>query len=666
MASGESSTPQDYHHTSGVVASGEERQPFVYDGSKCQQNNPLASEGNGVLRCYSLNPRNFKDDSAKRSAIDVMTAELPRIAELGFNAVMVNPLVSLSNIGKPPADQFHSGAPLPEHTEHSPRRGSLYAMRDPALINEEWAAPNQTDEKDKQQALRQSIREFTRTARDNGLVPMYDIAFSHLAMDSPQVTEETMPVYDNDGNVKETINTSGWFGRYNGGRLQGKPVMPGVDHDGIVRTEEKLVWSDVAIFNYDDDTTRREIIEYLWEPYIDRLVDLGFTGLRVDSIAQQRRDVLDPVLAYFKKKVHEVWGIPEDEVIILGETLGAPVEHYHKTEHMTHAYSSAFWHDTGPLAKSRWECHHCDPHDTSHAWLPNQIASLRGVVRQDRPGGAIGYPGSWDEPGLAASCLDEGFTTDQTVYERNPNIRLVNLKDETIQTHDENTVGISNDNLPLFFRMSKFVPMFREQMAQTMLIPDGGFFFYGGEEYGALDQRSVFINHERGIRLADYDKRADFSNLLTDINHMIAALPVNIPGTWTTRRYLNSRPDLVIVERHTGKGLEGRVDLMIINLEPDKKAELTTAQIEELSHIVKLQPHKTLSVEDFRAAAHDPDSKENIVHPDRTVLLSREVLAERSPNTPHSRVECLDARESDLQRTGTTANQVGMVCGFDV
>lgn len=609
--------------------------------------NPLRHENNGQLVCYNMYPRNYVKGNHDNAFLNIKD-EIPRVARMGFNAVWLNPICSLGQIPKPNKDLIKKHAPLPFPDLSSERKSSAYAMFDPFKINPEF----HTSRVPSQDELVRGVREFTKEVRKHGMVPMFDIALSHISSDSPLVTKKSLIVPSLTKSGEPTVvDTSAWVERYdsNAGPLAGKPKMHGVGYSpdkGTHATEEEcLVWSDVALFNYNDPKVCEDIINKLWKPYIDYYVDMGFAGLRVDSIAQNLPQVLNPVLKYFKQEVHKKWGIPEDQVVILGETLGAQVSAYKTNDQMTHAYSSVYFSNLQHAARGRIddECERfwSDPNN----WLMQQNGQLQEIVHTDMhgnarsyaKGGAVGYPGSHDQADTIVSRhLKAGYTTHPEEMEKDGHLNaVINLSDYTIRDrfgHIDVTKGdhgkITPENIQDFVDVKAATYAMREQLAQTALI-GAGMFMFGEDEYLTLDKRSIFKDHVRGFPVGDV------SALVTDINAMLKNLPENSRGSWSRRVFLDHRSDIVIVERHTGSGFGGRADIMIVNCEPDKGIELTREDIEKLANSVRLQDGRRLSVDDVVAAftcrseygvVSKEADKQNIVHMDRTVKLSKELL----------------------------------------
>lgn len=560
-----------------------------------------------ALRAYNMLPRNY-------GSYAEMTQDVKRVAEMGFGTVWINPLCEVGNLAQPDWSKFDAKTKLlPPLLEDTSRTRSLYAMSEPFSFNPEFA----TDKNDPQNVdkAKAEIKKLTSAIRANGMMAMYDVAFSHMAKDSEWVKGKVL--HDKEGAVirdknGKVIDTSHWFEHHKNGTL----VMHGVDSEGKVTNyvddketipNPKMVWSDIAVFNYDDPKIRDEIIEYLWKPYIDQMVELGFTGIRVDSIAQNRRDILDPISVYLKQKVHEKFPtIHPYDVDIFGETLGRQTKHYVKSDHITHAYSSAYW---APIVSidGMKECAAFwrEQHETGANWLTEQNGKLDlnvcgSMIRDEdgtlfsKPqfrGGPAGFAGSVDEPNIVDYYLHEGYTLSRAEFEASPdkNLKLIHLDTASktgaqigeVEVDVESKDGTREKvDVKQCVDMEKAEQAVREKMAQTMLLCAGGHFLFAGDEHMQLGPRSVFKGHRKGVPLKD------LSAFVADINRITLELSPPISGNWATRRSVTQK-DMVIMERHTKPGFDGITDVIIINTTPESKEAVMKLSHDQLAAIAK-------------------------------------------------------------------------------
>ena len=185
-----------------------------------------------------------------------MTHYLPVVHELGFNAVWVNPLQRTGDISNFIKRDKNNGISQDNEVSHS-----LYAMSDPLQIDYQFSVASEDNTPDEAFELnRTALQLFTRTARELGLVPMFDLVLNHMALDTPLVREKPH-----------------WF--------------KGVEAN----------FNDVRGFNYEDEAIRKEILRDLWKPYIRRyMLDYGFDGVRVDAVGYVHPKVRQALHSYIQ------------------------------------------------------------------------------------------------------------------------------------------------------------------------------------------------------------------------------------------------------------------------------------------------------------------------------------------------------------------------------
>lgn len=191
--------------------------------------------------------------------IDKWSDHLPRIAEMGFDWVFVNP--------------FH----LPGAS------GSLYSVADYYRLNPLFGdgTTQQTD---------RLLTGFVETAARHGLSVMMDLVINHTAIDSPLIAEYPS-----------------WHLRHQNGSI----VMPSVtdpDDPGKV-----TVWRDLAEIDYSPRPERDQIIAY-WFNLVCHYSSLGFRGFRCDAAYKVPADVWEAVIKAAR-------GVRSDSVFA-AETLG--------------------------------------------------------------------------------------------------------------------------------------------------------------------------------------------------------------------------------------------------------------------------------------------------------------------------------------------------------
>jgi starch synthase (maltosyl-transferring) len=209
------------------------------------------SEG---LRIYNLFP-------TLAGTVRDWMAHLPRIAEMRFNAVYINP--------------FH----------YPGFSGSLYAVKDYYRLNPRFRG--QEPDEDEEQLLRQ----FTEAARAHGLRAIMDLVINHTSKDSELVARHPE-----------------WFTR----DIKGDVVSPrAIDP---ADTRRQTVWGDLAELDY--RTPHRDQILGYFQQVVRHYVALGFSGFRCDAAykvpAEVWRGLVDSAKA------------ASLDVVFCAETLGAP------------------------------------------------------------------------------------------------------------------------------------------------------------------------------------------------------------------------------------------------------------------------------------------------------------------------------------------------------
>jgi starch synthase (maltosyl-transferring) len=156
------------------------------------------------------------------------TPHLQRAADLGFDAVFINPI------------------------QYPGYSGSLYSIKDYFRLNPLIA------EGATQRAAEASFRAMAREAEKLGLKLIVDLVVSHCAFDSDLIKEHPT-----------------WFVR-EGGK---------VAHPWCMEGQKKVVWRDLAQFDHKHTRDKEGLQAYLVK-VVDYLVELGITGFRCDAAYQ--------------------------------------------------------------------------------------------------------------------------------------------------------------------------------------------------------------------------------------------------------------------------------------------------------------------------------------------------------------------------------------------
>ena len=211
-----------------------------------------AETANAGPRIYNLFPLLVGPVSAWRG-------ELPRIAQMNFDWVYVNP--------------FH---------ETGGSR-SLYAIKDPFRLDPRFRDEGAGSDDDQ-------IRAFAEDAASHGLKVMADLVINHTANDA-RLVEERPDVYGRD----ET-----------GALLSPAAVDP---VDPTIRT----VWGDLAELDYHEETAKDFLLAY-WDGYVARLQGLGIRGFRCDAAYKVPAEVWRTLIGAAKKR--------DRGALFAAETLG--------------------------------------------------------------------------------------------------------------------------------------------------------------------------------------------------------------------------------------------------------------------------------------------------------------------------------------------------------
>ncbi len=254
----------------------------------------LVSKAKTGLRIVNLFPRLI-------GRMPEMTTLLPHCANLGFNVVWVQPFWMASTTKSPFLGKLGSCYAIKDHYRVDPRHSlsSESSAYTEELRNEDYA----------------SIRDFTRNAVGNALIPVADLVLNHVAHDHVWVTDPRLMHFfkrvekrtkrsghndfDSDGNlVTEYELAAGMLDPFPNGGTSGS------------------CWDDIAQFEY----ARSDCLEVMlgeWERLVDFHISLGFRGFRLDCVSLLPRSLLEKLTNYIRGKHGE-------HILLIGETLGAP------------------------------------------------------------------------------------------------------------------------------------------------------------------------------------------------------------------------------------------------------------------------------------------------------------------------------------------------------
>ncbi|KQP51851.1 maltotransferase domain-containing protein [Methylobacterium sp. Leaf108] len=227
--------------------------------------------------------------------VSAWTAELPRIAAMGFDWIYLNP--------------FHQTG----------GSRSLYAVSDIERLDERFRDQDGTSDDDQ-------VRRFCAAAQELGLSVMTDLVINHTAKDGPLArSRPDLFVLDEHGHPES-------------------PYAVDPD-DPTIRT----VWGDLAELNYHSEAAAHELTK-LWAAYINRLQDLGVSGFRCDAAYKVPPEVWR-VLIQSAKAI-------EPDCLFAAETLGCTFEEAQATAGSGFDYlfnSFAWWDLKAPWALEQYE-----------------------------------------------------------------------------------------------------------------------------------------------------------------------------------------------------------------------------------------------------------------------------------------------------------------------
>ena len=215
-------------------------------------------------------PRIYNLFPTLAGSIAAWKRHLPRIAEMGFDWVFVNP--------------FH----------YPGFSGSLYAVKDYYRLNPLVRGSSRRSDDE-------LLSDFVAAAEHRGLGVMMDLVINHTSKDCTLIEEHPA-----------------WYRR----AANGEPVSPSAaDPEG---RGEATVWGDLAELDYAPRLERAPMIEY-WQALVRHYAGLGFRGFRCDAAYKVPADVWRAIAAEAKAVnprvtfAAETLGCRPDEVLALAD-----------------------------------------------------------------------------------------------------------------------------------------------------------------------------------------------------------------------------------------------------------------------------------------------------------------------------------------------------------
>lgn len=519
-----------------------------------QKKKPLL--GNGIMRMYNQFPYCY-------SSIGEMTAQLPSIKEMGFNVVWVNPLQETGKINV--VREFN--------TDFKPAitNGSIYAMRDHRHLNSKFGTHTDNEK---------ALKLYTNSAIKLGMVPIFDLVLNHVAKDSTLVLGT-----DTELNEKG-IDTKKWF-----------IIDP--------------LWDDASKINYADDVVKKEVIEHIWKPYIEKYIrDYGFQGARIDAARLIPVDVQQELYKYIKEMCNKYHNgadpIIFTEILYSGKKSYSDMISDYLGIGITHSTNNAYWAKQDDYGMNNWKAlNDKEGEYDNKKGIAQQLIHLNKdkSVNNRKVGGTVGFPGSHDEETLLMTVLEhegnhkipyisyekwhrrksEFLKETEKIKENYPNIQVTpeDKIDDRINAYSLHEKAIKYQKIadPKVIERGM-----RQRIVTAALTSDGGYYLMSGDEYGDPSKKNVFDIHDRKNYSWNmhWEGKYNLEGFVKEINFVLANLPKNQFPQWTEVITLPNHPDLFVAIRHNGHGFQGDTNIVLVNLRSDKKLNLTQKDMEQI------------------------------------------------------------------------------------
>lgn len=483
------------------------------------------------------------------------TSDLQRIGSkgLGFNAIWLNPLNMASNgeVSRYNVNTFQSQNVT----------ASLYATYDFARLNHDlFPDLNSADDSldpggnpgyatDHEKKL---MRQYTDEARSNGMRPIFDLVLNHVAKDSPLVTGECQHF------KRLGIDTSKWF---------------------VVDTEQH--WDDIVPFDYSKPEIRKEIVEHLWKPYIEKYVkDFGFMGVRVDfatGFSPELQRELYPILNMAVRREFPTEKTP----LIFAECL--PPKGLDK---IAQEYRELYTHTTN---NTNWTLGNAG-HDIG---TKQQLTHLKenGEQLSRKGGGSLGFAASHDDGPASWNAMEHLVETKidsddylrhlhyevrddkkkrQQLFQRVTNETLTDMLD-TAALSGELAPEVAEAQKQAAMQKDEWIHLMKKRLAITSMCSDGGYYLMSGDEFADPTPKSVFAT-SKGTSLyheaENFSKQCanptvDLTVFIRNLNHAISEMSPAVFPHWTN--VVEIEPNLVVVIGYNGEGFS-EPELSIVNI----------------------------------------------------------------------------------------------------
>lgn len=460
------------------------------EGASAQSKAVGQENWNGVLRLYNQFPRRYP------GGLPQMIEDLPRIVEMGFNAVWMNPVQATGQI---PVNR----------AQFKGLKGSLYAMSSPDDFNPDFFPERSTVED-----YEKCIKNYTKTARDFGLIPMFDLVLGQVAKDSSLVKSFGLKPGEANKQKDQARRANDQILEKPNGMLKLRVSPNGQE-----------LWDDTFSFDYSSEETQNYLMRNLWEPFIVRyLSNYGFGGVRIDAVKKLPKTFLEKVNTFI---IQESKKSGQKPLIIFGELLdNKPMKYIEKLSHrnITHILCSQPYHTNFRNYKND---------SNGEQALRHISGSLQAIVYKGYEGfgigGTLGYSGNHDE-----MCLIDKVRQEMG-YDR-------------------------NEKAPAFRRY------LIEKLVRVACSCSGGWYLLAGDEYGAdfgptphspivfdeYKQFSLWINRDR-------ENPKNMEWIIIKMNQFLSHLPPSGAMEWVEQLVISKEPfnapfDIPVIVRHCGEG----------------------------------------------------------------------------------------------------------------
>ena len=495
---------------------------------------------NGILRCYNMLPTQF-------GSIDAMTADLPRVQALGFNAVWLNPIQEAGARSQIKADKS-TGVP-------SEVAYSIYAMRTPKdfdprsstvhfdpRFDPRFSAVQRDSEGNYlfSEEQKKEIRDLSDATKVENKIPT-DLAILEKIFDrkitaaNEKFTAILVPTRKKFYEFEDTGQDE--KARIQDGKINSAKQRRQKEVEEIQKEQREIVhyfdkkaikkftkeakergitpmfdlvlnhvakdsplvdkcpkwfaednyFPDTKRFRYEDPKVRDEVIEKVWKPYIDTYItEYGFEGVRLDCVSKIPPGVRKEIISYIKEVSSKAG---RKDPVILEEALFSGQSAQNFSDRLGDTGGS---HITGGSFYARREW---------HGGMPENIASEDGYKSRIVSKGAINFTGNHDHHSCGGEILldmaQERLSKDPVMLEQQrqyvgqaqfteaTKLKFLYPYVEAIEKEiQENPVGET---------ARAFTRQLKDRLAINMLGGSAGYYMLSGDERGSTASPEIFL-----------------------------------------------------------------------------------------------------------------------------------------------------------------------------